>query len=120
MKVKVAPDPSTASIARARQNARSFLVGIGPIGDDAATAVVLVVSELVTTALRHRGGACTFDLVAHPDSIEVAVHDHSSQGPRMRTPELNGTGGFGWPMVNRLARATAVDVLFDLDASQHR
>jgi hypothetical protein len=27
----------------------------------------------------------------------------------MRTPDLNGgTGGFGWPMVNRLALATAV------------
>lgn len=27
----------------------------------------------------------------------------------MRTPDLNGgSGGFGWPMVNRLARATAV------------
>ncbi|MEV6537374.1 ATP-binding protein [Streptomyces sp. NPDC051639] len=108
MKVKVAPDPSTASIARARESARSFLEGIGPIGDDAATSVVLVVSELVTNALRHGGGAYPLDLVAHPDSIEVAVHDHSSQAPRMRTPELNGTGGFGWPMVNRLARATAV------------
>jgi hypothetical protein len=27
----------------------------------------------------------------------------------MRTPDLNGsTGGFGWPMVTRLAHATAV------------
>ena len=43
------------------------------------------------------------------DSIEVAVHDRSPQAPRMRTPDLNGgTGGFGWPMVNRLAHATAV------------
>ena len=37
------------------------------------------------------------------------MHDRSPQAPRMRTPDLNGgTGGFGWPMVNRLARATAV------------
>jgi hypothetical protein len=49
------------------------------------------------------------DLTTHPDSIEVAVHDGSPQAPRMCTPDLNGgTGGFGWPMVNRLARATAV------------
>lgn len=27
----------------------------------------------------------------------------------MRTPDMNGgTGGFGWPMVTRLAHATAV------------
>ena len=72
--------------------------------------MVLVVSELVTNALRHGGGTCTLSLTAHPDSIEVAVHDHSPKAPRMRTPDLNdGTGGFGWPMVNRLARATTVN-----------
>jgi anti-sigma regulatory factor (Ser/Thr protein kinase) len=71
--------------------------------------VVPVVSELVTNALRHGGGTCTLDLTAHPDSIEVTVHDHSPQAPRMRTPDLNdGTEGFGWPIVNRLARTTAV------------
>lgn len=71
--------------------------------------MVLVVSELAANALRHGGGACTLHLTAHPDSIEVAVHDPGPQLPRMRTPDLNGgTGGFGWPMVNRLARATSV------------
>ncbi|MEU8980521.1 ATP-binding protein [Streptomyces sp. NPDC048309] len=66
-------------------------------------------SELVTNALRHCGGTCILDLTAHPDSIEVAVHDRSPQAPRMCTPDLNGgTGGFGRPMVNHLAHATAV------------
>ncbi|MEU6944954.1 ATP-binding protein, partial [Streptomyces sp. NPDC046316] len=52
---------------------------------------------------------CTLDLTARPDGIEVAVHDPSPHAPRMRTPDLNGgTGGFGWPMVNRLARSTQV------------
>ncbi|WP_240508972.1 ATP-binding protein [Streptomyces agglomeratus] len=55
----------------------------------------LVVSELVTNALRHGAGTCTLELTAHPDSIEVAVHDRSPKGPRMRTRDLNGsTGGF--------------------------
>ncbi len=68
--------------------------------------MVLVVSELVTNALRHGGGACTLYLSAHLDGIEVAVHDRSPRTPRMRTPDLNGgTGGFGWPMVDRLALA---------------
>ncbi|MBT2541482.1 ATP-binding protein [Streptomyces sp. ISL-44] len=80
---------------------------VRPVAAQAADTVVLVVSELVTNALRHGGGTCTLDLTAHPDSVEVAVHDQSREAPRMRTPDLNGgTGGFGWPMVNRLALAT--------------
>ncbi|MFI5804476.1 ATP-binding protein [Streptomyces sp. NPDC051561] len=98
------------TIAGARERARTFLDGLTPpLAPEAFDTVVLVVSELVTNALRHGGGTCTLDLTAHPDGITVAVHDASPRAPRMRTPDLNGgTGGFGWPMVNRLARATAV------------
>ncbi|WP_189602428.1 ATP-binding protein [Streptomyces lateritius] len=108
--VKVAPLRSATSITGARDSAREFLEGLLPaLAPETADTVVLVVSELVTNALRHGGGTCTLDLTAHQDSIEVAVHDPSPQVPRMRTPDLNGgTGGFGWPMVNRLARTTAV------------
>ncbi|GGZ18608.1 hypothetical protein GCM10010327_57240 [Streptomyces nitrosporeus] len=43
------------------------------------------------------------------ESAVGAADDGSPQVPRMRTPDLNGgTGGFGWPVVNRLARATSV------------
>ncbi|MFS0698215.1 ATP-binding protein [Streptomyces nitrosporeus] len=110
MSVTVVPARSAASVAGARDSTRDFLAGLAhPIPAEAADTVVLVVSELVTNALRHGGGTCTLELAAHPDTIEVAVHDGSPQVPRMRTPDLNGgTGGFGWPMVNRLARATAV------------
>ncbi len=39
----------------------------------------------------------------------TAGSDDSPEPPRRRTPDLNdGTGDFGWPMVNRLARATTV------------
>ncbi|MEV6545227.1 ATP-binding protein [Streptomyces sp. NPDC051665] len=110
MSVNVATVRSATTVARARESTRAFLGGLDhPIAAEAADTVVLIVSELVTNALRHGGGTCTLNLTAHPDSIEVAVHDHSPQAPRMRTPDLNdGTGGFGWPMVNRLAHATAV------------
>ncbi|MDW4907244.1 ATP-binding protein [Streptomyces sp. ADMS] len=101
--------PAT-SVVGARESARHFLEGLVPsIASEAADTVVLVVSELVTNAVRHAGGTGTLNLTAYPDSIEVAVHDRSSRAPRMRTPDLTGdTGGFGWFMVNRLARATAV------------
>lgn len=110
MSVTVAPAHSAASVADACNSTPTFLEGlVHPIPAEAADTVILVVSELVTNALRHGGGTCTLELTAHPDSIEVAVCDRSSQAPRMRTPDLNGgTGGVGWPMANRLARATAV------------
>lgn len=101
----------TTAVAGARDSVRAFLAGLRQpaVAPDAADTVVLVVSELVTNALRHGGGTCTLDLTARPDSIEVAVHDTSPHAPRMRVPDLHGgSGGFGWPMVNHLARATAV------------
>ncbi|MGW9454331.1 ATP-binding protein [Streptomyces sp. NPDC055632] len=110
MSVDIAIDHPAGSIAWARDRARSFLDGLMPaLASEAADTVVLVVSELVTNALRHGGGTCVLDLTAHRDSIEVAIGDPNPQAPRMRTPDLNGgTGGFGWPMVNHLARVTAV------------
>ncbi|MEU3961154.1 ATP-binding protein [Streptomyces buecherae] len=110
MSVTVVPVRSATSIAGARESARAFLEGLAiPVEAEAADTVVLVVSELVTNALRHGGGTCTLELTARPDSIKVAVRDPSPRAPRIRTPDLNGgTGGFGWPMVNRLAHATAV------------
>ncbi|MED7952418.1 ATP-binding protein [Kitasatospora sp. NPDC058201] len=98
------------SVAGARESARGFLAGLVPtLAPEAAAAVVLVVSELVTNALRHGGGTFALDLTAYTDGVEVAVHDRSPRPPRMRTPDLAaGTGGFGWPMVNRLAHTTTV------------
>ncbi|MFI5672848.1 ATP-binding protein [Streptomyces sp. NPDC051704] len=110
MTVTVAPAGSTTSVSGARDSARHFLTDLLPaVAAETAETVIMVVSELVTNALRHGGGTCTMGLAAHPDSVEVAVHDSSPRTPRMRTPDLNGgTGGFGWPMVNRLAHTTTV------------
>ncbi|MFJ9942105.1 ATP-binding protein [Streptomyces erythrochromogenes] len=102
---------SLSAVAGARQAARTFLEDLGQpaIGREQADTVVLVVSELVTNALRHGGGAYTLRLAAHPGTIEVAVEDPSPRMPRMRTPDLvDGTGGFGWHMVNDLAQRVVV------------
>ncbi|MCW7991717.1 ATP-binding protein, partial [Streptomyces platensis subsp. clarensis] len=54
MSVGIAIDHPAGSIARARDRARSFLDGLMPaLASEAADTVVLVVSELVTNALRH-------------------------------------------------------------------
>ncbi|MEE4495153.1 ATP-binding protein [Streptomyces sp. BE230] len=101
---------SAACIGQARRADTGRAARLTPESDpDRADMLVLVVSELVTNALRHGGGTLTLRLNAHPDAIEIAVDDTSPRLPRMRTPDLSGAGGgFGWPMVNRLARTTAI------------
>ncbi|MGX1546224.1 ATP-binding protein [Streptomyces adustus] len=85
--VHLATVRSATSVAGARQSAWDFLEGlVHPIAAEAGDSVVLVVSELVTNALRQGGGAWSLDLSAHPDGVEVAVYDGSPHAPRMRSP----------------------------------
>ncbi|WP_381802727.1 ATP-binding protein [Streptomyces niveus] len=95
---------SHASIHRAREATRAFTDQLSPSPDPAlADTLVLVVSELVTNAVRHGGGRYTLELSAGPSALTVAVTDPNPAHPRERTPDLNGgTGGFGWHMVRDL------------------
>jgi anti-sigma regulatory factor (Ser/Thr protein kinase) len=68
-----------------------------------ADTLVLVVSKLVTNAVRHGGGRYSLEPSAGPDTVTAAVSDPNPAPPRERTPDLNGgIGGFGWHMVRRL------------------
>ncbi len=87
MSLDVTPARSATSVAGARDSARDFLEGlVRPLAAEGADTVLLVVSELVTNALRHGGGGCTLELTAHPDSIEVTVHDDSPKVCRACAP----------------------------------
>ncbi|MFI6118939.1 ATP-binding protein [Streptomyces sp. NPDC051064] len=95
---------TAAGISEARQAARAFTDSLTPApGPDMADTLVLVVSELVTNALRHGGGHYTLELSAGPDTVTAAVSDPDPAHPRERTPDLNGgSGGFGWHMIRHL------------------
>lgn len=95
---------SAAGISQARQTARAFTDRLTPApGPDVADSLVLVVSELVTNALRHGGGHYTLELSAGPGTVTAAVSDSNPAHPRERTPDLGGgSGGFGWHMIRRL------------------
>ncbi|MDT0341527.1 ATP-binding protein [Streptomyces litchfieldiae] len=101
---------SPQSVLRAREATRAFTDSLAPVPDPAtADALVLVVSELVTNALRHGGGRFALELAAAPDTVTVAVSDPSPTRPRERTPDLDdGSGGFGWRMVRGLASQLAI------------
>ncbi|NEC63493.1 ATP-binding protein [Streptomyces sp. SID9727] len=98
------PPPTRAADARAA--AKAFLATLHP--RPAATTIqdlLLLVSELVTNALRHAGAVTALAFGADADTLYVQVADPSSDRPRQRTPDLRGgTGGFGWPLVLKLAK----------------
>ncbi|MFC8995224.1 ATP-binding protein [Streptomyces rochei] len=101
---------SSAGIARARDLTRAFVDGLDPApAAETADILALVVSELTTNALRHGGGRYTLELTATSEVVDAAVSDPSPAPPRERIPDLmGGTGGFGWPMVRRLAGRVVV------------
>ncbi|MCX4545679.1 ATP-binding protein [Streptomyces sp. NBC_01565] len=74
----------------------------------AADIALLIVSELVTNAVRHTRGPCTLDLKVGDGAIDIKVTDSSPTPPEPRPPHVDGTGGWGWILVNHLARQITV------------
>lgn len=104
-------DKRPEAVADARNFTRAFVGGLRPtVGTQDAASVELAVSELVTNVVRHaRGTSCSLRLRAQPDGIAVVVGDADPRPPQERAPDLaGGTGGFGWPMVQHMAKAVTV------------
>ncbi|MEV8038400.1 ATP-binding protein [Streptomyces sp. NPDC002742] len=101
-------DPQAA--VHARRMVRAFLGGLPrPVPREAAEAVTLVVSELVTNVVRHaRGRLCSLDLRDVGHGVGISVSDDDPEPPRPRRLDLTGQGGFGWPLVRRLSSELTV------------
>jgi anti-sigma regulatory factor (Ser/Thr protein kinase) len=76
-------------------------------GDD-TEAVLSVVSELVTNAVRHAGGVTRFRLVAGPGTVTVTVEDASATAPTLQRSDAGEPGGFGWQLVRELSEDVEV------------
>jgi len=103
--------PGTTALARhaAAAFAGSVARATGGSGGTAADTLLLVVSELVANACRHAPGPCSLLLRWQPGRMEVAVSDRCEAEPAARQPDLlSGTGGFGWPLVTRLAESVRI------------
>ncbi|WP_206429971.1 ATP-binding protein [Streptomyces sp. ADI96-02] len=89
----------------------------GPAGErltDVAVAdALLVTSELVTNAIRHGGGLTGFAAELTREGLRLAVADASRARPVNGHATPAGStriGGYGWPLVCRLARTVSVTV----------
>ncbi|MFJ4715832.1 ATP-binding protein [Streptomyces sp. NPDC088785] len=104
--------------AEARGRAREVLAGFTArtgltLIPTMVSDVLLVVSELVTNAMLHAGGVTGFHCRVEDDVARVIVQDASTATPTL-VARPAGTflpGGYGWPTVQRLARAVTVEVL---------
>lgn len=108
-------DSGTASPAEGRRAASGFLSelqksGLATLPDRLVGDVRLVVSELVTNALRHAPGACALqvDLSGDGRAVRVAVQDPSSRAPRIQPPDACRIGGHGLELVRAVSRSVTV------------
>ncbi|MEV0846956.1 ATP-binding protein [Streptomyces sp. NPDC049954] len=77
----------------------------------ARTDALLAVSELVTNAIRHGGGLTGFTARLTPDGLLLHIEDADERPPVTRDPLAGpgiAVGGYGWPLVCRIAREVAV------------
>ncbi|WP_305786391.1 ATP-binding protein [Symbioplanes lichenis] len=106
--------------ARSRTIVDTVLLDWGFDDDEWRDAAILIVSELVTNAVRHGGGEITLELRAAGPEVEVSVADGSSVLPRRREPDETGGRGLaaiealsaGWQVHNhRGGKRVRVDLL---------
>jgi anti-sigma regulatory factor (Ser/Thr protein kinase) len=104
----VSTSASTSTVVRrrdaallARQYARAQCAGHTP--PTLVEDVELVVSELVTNAMRHGRGQITMHLEVAPDRVVVGVQDQGAGQPSPREPDATDVNGRGLALVALLA-----------------
>jgi anti-sigma regulatory factor (Ser/Thr protein kinase) len=94
--------PLAESVAVARRWLASLL-GIDDIDAPERDDAVLVLSELVTNAIRHAGSDVVCHAAVSPAAIEIAVADSEPRLPVLEPPEPSRVGGIGLMITNALS-----------------
>ncbi|MFI9810394.1 ATP-binding protein [Streptomyces sp. NPDC052301] len=108
-------DTADVSIAKARAAVRTLLVQAGHASHHRSSQdAQLVVSELVTNAVRHAPGPGALVLELTPDTtlLRIIVSDSSPDLPVPRAHDAHRVGGHGLHLVSRLCdqlHTTALD-----------
>ncbi len=90
---------------RAARAARDFIAGFigSPRLLDIRDTCVLLVSEVVTNALRHTEGEVFMQLWLFPDRLRVEVSDQTSREPVTGGGDLLDESGRGVPLMDALS-----------------
>jgi len=98
---RLAFDASPESAALTRGFTAGVLEGAG--WREQVDTAVLLVSELVTNAVRHAGGPCALVVTFGDDVVELCVEDGQPEAPRPREARLLDESGRGFLLVGALA-----------------
>lgn len=84
------------------------------VNQEAVIDLLLVVSELVTNAIRHGGGLAGFEAAPTDGGIRLEVRDHSDVVPihaygTGEIPQHRQANGYGWPLIIRLSRDITIE-----------
>ena len=109
-------DDGAACAVEARRALHAFLAhepctGRTPVPAPLAIDAELVVSELVTNAIRHAPGPCGMILRLSGDVLAITVWDTSSRQPVVRKRDGQRFGGHGMHVVHTVSSEVAVTPL---------
>ncbi|MET8639149.1 ATP-binding protein [Streptomyces sp. NPDC004096] len=97
-----------ASVPQARHAVRDLLARQGvPVSDDTVQALLLIVSELVTNAVRHAAllsPTLAVEVAVGPEWVRVSVEDEHPYRPSALEADHGRTGGRGLLLVREITR----------------
>ncbi|MFJ9598207.1 ATP-binding protein [Streptomyces virginiae] len=95
--------------ADARRSVGALLARVGISLDSILAAdALMVTTELVTNALRHGGGLTLFRIAVIGRALHLSVGDASTAPPVTRPYRPGRSGGYGWPLIQRLTHRLTV------------
>ncbi|WP_223179569.1 ATP-binding protein [Streptomyces griseicoloratus] len=96
------------SVPQARHAVRDLLLRQGvPVSDDVTQGLLLIVSELVTNAVRHAAllsPMLAVEVAVGPEWVRVSVEDNHPYRPTALEADHGRTGGRGLLLVREIAR----------------
>jgi two-component sensor histidine kinase len=105
--VHQANEPEPSEVWRARHALARWLADQGIAAHSSQTAI-LVVSELVTNAVRHARTAFTVSAEIAGDCLRIEVFDRDTRPPVLQGPDGHATGGRGMQIIATIAEQWGV------------